>query len=88
MIGDTLDITASMRTTKYFSAYASKHKARVHQLDFIVEFIQANVKHIFFAKLDSRYGEYFPEYAKYFGGPLSLKRSMYGVTNYGKLFAG
>ena len=37
-------------------------------------------------KLDSIYGEYFPEYANYFGRPLRLKKSMYGMTNNGKLF--
>ena len=38
-------------------------------------------------KLDSRYGEYFPEYANYVGIPLRLNKSMYGITNSGKLFA-
>ena len=38
-------------------------------------------------KLDSRYGEYFPEYANYFGGPLRLNKPMYGMTNPVKLFA-
>ena len=44
MIGDTWSPTASMRTLKYFLADAAKHKARVHQLDFIGAFLQANVK--------------------------------------------
>ena len=35
MVGDTWSPTASMRTFKYFLADAAKHKARVHQLDFI-----------------------------------------------------
>ena len=35
MVGDTWSPTASMRTLKYFLADAAKHKARVHQLDFI-----------------------------------------------------
>ena len=52
---------------KYFFKNANKHKSRVHYLDFIVAFIQANVKHLIFVKLDSRYGEYFPKYANYFG---------------------
>ena len=44
MIGDTWSPTASMRTLKYFLADEAKHKARVHQLDFIGAFLQANVK--------------------------------------------
>ena len=37
-------------------------------------------------KLDSRYGEYFPEYANYFGVPLRLNKSIYHMINSGKLF--
>ena len=37
-------------------------------------------------KLDSRHGEYFSEYANYYGRPLRLNKSMYGMTNSGKLF--
>ena len=44
MIGDTWSSTASMRTLKYFLADPAKHKARVHQLDFIGAFLQAKVK--------------------------------------------
>ena len=38
-------------------------------------------------KLDSRYADYFPEYSNYFGIAFRLFKSMYGITNYGKLFA-
>ena len=87
MVRDTWSPTASMRTLKYFLAYAAKHKARVYQLDFIGAFLQAKVKSRFFVKLDMRYADYFPEYAKYFGRALKLLKSMYGMTNSGKLFA-
>ena len=56
-------------------------------MDFIGVFIQANVKHRVFVHFDSTYGEYFLEYDSYFKIPLSLKKSMYGMTNDGKLFA-
>ena len=56
-----------MRTLKYFSADSSKHKAGVHQLDFIRTFLQAKFINRVFVKLDSRYAEYFPEYSSYFG---------------------
>ena len=55
MIGDTWSPTASMRTLKYLLADAAKHKAIVHQLDFIGAFLQANVKDRVFVKLDKRY---------------------------------
>ena len=47
MVGDTWSTTASMMTLKYFLADAAKHKARVHQLDFIEAFFQAKVKNRF-----------------------------------------
>ena len=56
-------------------------------MDFIGEFLQSNVKNRSFCKLDSKYGGYFPDYAYYFGRPLRLKKSMYGMNNYGYLFA-
>ena len=40
LVGDTWPPTASMRTLKYFLTDAAKHKARVHQLDFIGSFLQ------------------------------------------------
>ena len=64
MVGDTWSPTASMSTLKYFLADAAKHKARVHQLDFIGAFLQAKVKNRVFVKLDMRYADYFPEYVQ------------------------
>ena len=87
MVGDTWSPTSSMRNLKYFLADTAKHKARVHQLDFIGEFLQDKVKNRVFVKLDMRYKDYFPEYAQYFGRALKLLKSMYGMIHSGKLFA-
>ena len=76
-----------MRTLKYLLADATKHKAGVHQLDFIGAFLQAKVKNIVFVKLDIRHTDYFQEYANYFGRDLRLLKSMHGITNSGKLSA-
>ena len=84
---DTWSPTSSMRTLKYFLADATKHKARVHQLDFIGAFLQAEVKKIVFLKLDIIYADWFPEYEKYFGRALRLLKSMYGMINSGKLIS-
>ena len=77
-----------MRTLKYFLAEAAKHKARVHQLYFIGAFLQAKVKNRVFVTLNIRYAAYFTEYTQYFGRALKLLKSMYGMTNSVKLFAG
>ena len=47
---------------KYFSEESVKHKARVHQLYFIGEFLQEKIENRVFVKLDSRYADYFTEY--------------------------
>ena len=64
MVGDTWSPIASMRTLNYFLTDVAKHKARVHQLDFIGSLFQAKVKNIVFFKLDMRYADYFPEYSQ------------------------
>ena len=65
IVGDTWSPTVSMRTLKYFLADSEKHKARVHQLDFIGVFMQAKVKNIVFVKLEMRYADYSQEYKEY-----------------------
>ena len=50
MIGDTWFPTASTRTLKYFLADAAKHKARVHQLDFIMKATLKDIKNLITTK--------------------------------------
>ena len=76
-----------MITLKYFLSGTEIHESRVDQLDVIGELLQAKVKNRIFVKLDMRYADYFPEYAQYFGRALKLLKSVYGMTNSGKLFA-
>ena len=64
LFGDTWSPKSPMRTLKYLLADATKHKAIVHQLDFIGAFLQAKLKNRVFVKLDIRYTDYYPEYAK------------------------
>ena len=59
LVGDTWSPTASMMALKYVLADAAKHKARVHQLDFIGAFLQEIFKNRAFMKLGSRYTYYF-----------------------------
>ena len=76
-----------MRTLKNFLADSAKYKSRVHQLYLIGVFLKAIVKNRFLVKLDMRYTDYFPEYAKYFGRTLRFLKYMYGMTNSGKFFS-
>ena len=87
MIGYTCSPTESMRNLNHFLVDYALHKSWVHQLYFIGSFLQANVKHRSFLKLDSRYVGYFPEYANYVGRPLGINTSMYVMTDSGKFFA-
>ena len=68
-------------------ADAIKNKTGVHQLDFIGALLQAKAKNGVFVKLEIGYAYYFPDYANYFGRALKLLKSIYGMTNSGKLFA-
>ena len=70
-----------MRTLNYFKEDYVKHKAILHQLDFIGALLQEKFKNRVFVKLDSRYANYFIEYSSYFGRALRLLKSIYGVTN-------
>ena len=76
-----------MSNFKYFLADAVKQKAGLHHLDFIESFLQEKVKSRVFVNLDSIYADYFPDYPNYFGKALIWLKSMYVMTNYGKLFA-
>ena len=49
--------------------------------------MQAKVKNRLFVKVDMRYADCFLEYAQYFEIALKLLKSMYWMTNSGKLFA-
>ena len=60
LVGDTWSTTSSMIKLNYLFVDTAKHKARVHQLYFIGEFLQTKVKNIVFVKLDIRYKDYFP----------------------------
>ena len=88
LFGDTWSPTASMRNLKYLFTDATKHKARVHQFNFIGALLQAKIKNRVFVNLDSRYADYFTEYSNYFARSLRLLKSVFGMTNYGKLFSG
>ena len=72
-----------MRTLKYLLEDNSNHKAILQQLYFVGAFIQTNGKHRVFVELDSRYVEYLPEYANYFGRPLRLKKKIHLMNNSG-----
>ena len=64
LVRDNWSPIASMRNLKYFLADATKHKSRVHQLDFIGSLFQEKAKNVVFVKLDSRYTNNFLEYSK------------------------
>ena len=49
-----------MSILKYFLLYAVNHKAIVHQLYFIVAFLQEKVVNTIFGHLEIIYADYFP----------------------------
>jgi hypothetical protein len=69
--------TAPLRSLKMFLADTARHRYRVHQLDFLAAFLQANVKGRIFVTLPKVYGDIWPECKDYCGRPLRLVKSMY-----------
>ena len=78
-----------MRTLKDFLEDSAKHKTRVHQLGFIGAFFQEKSRNRVFVKVDSRSGDYFPEYSNYVGidfeiieRPVTYPGVTYGPVTY------
>jgi hypothetical protein len=78
--------TASFRALKMFLAHAAHLQVRVKQLHFIGAFLRAKVRSRVFIKFPTIYSKILPEYKQYFGVPLRLLKSMYGMTLSGKFW--
>ena len=81
---DTWNALAAKRTLRMFLADAASHGAIVYQLDFVGAFLQATVKQVTYVKLSEFLSEIYPEYSAWFGRPLRLIKSMYGMSFCGK----
>jgi hypothetical protein len=81
---DSWSPTAPFRSLKMFLADAARSRCRVHQLDFVGAFLQANVRGRIFVTLPKVYEDIWPEFKDYCGRPLRLMKSMYGVNYSGK----
>ena len=78
---------ATFRLLKVFIADAARKRRRVYQSDFVGAYLQAYMDRIVYVKLPSEWAEYFPDLAKWFGVPLLLVKSAYGITSAGRLWA-
>ena len=81
---ETWSATSTKRTLRMFIADAAKNKSELLQLDFIGAFLQAPVRSTVYVRLDSELIRICPEYAQYYGVPLRLLKSMYGMAYSGK----
>ena len=70
-----------------FPSRYSKTLSKSSPARFYLSIITGQGQEQSFVKLDMSYADYFPEYAQYFGIALNVLKSMYGMTNSGKLFA-
>jgi hypothetical protein len=78
---------ATFRLLKVFLARAAKMKKCVYQADFIGAYLQAKMDRIVYVKLPDAWKEYFPELSEWFGVPLLLEKSAYGINSAGRLWA-
>ena len=78
---------ASFRLLKVFLADAARHKKRAYHADFVGAYLQANMDRIVYVRLPSEWATYYSEYAEWFGVPLLLIKSAYGINSAGRLWA-
>ena len=78
---------ASFRLLKIFLCIAAQRKRRVHQADYIGAYLQAKMDRTVYVKLPLELKELFPDLAEWFGVPLLLLQSCYGINSAGRLWA-
>ncbi len=77
---DSWSPTAPFRSLKMFLADAARNRCKVHQLDLVGASLQPNVRGRIFVTLPNVYGDIWPEFKDFYGRPLRLVKSMYGMT--------
>jgi Reverse transcriptase (RNA-dependent DNA polymerase) len=78
---------ATFRLLKVFLAEAAWLRRRVYQADFIGAYLQAKMDRLVYVILPKEYAIYFPDLAHWFGIPLILRKSAYGINSAGRLWA-
>jgi Reverse transcriptase (RNA-dependent DNA polymerase) len=78
---------ASFRLLKIFLSEAARRKRRVYQADFIGAYLQANMDRTVYVRLPAEYSEHFKDLSQWFGVPLLLPKSAYGINSAGRLWA-
>jgi Reverse transcriptase (RNA-dependent DNA polymerase) len=78
---------ATFRLLKVFLAEAARLKRRVYQADFIGAYLQACMDRLVYVILPKEYAIHFPDLSKWFGVPLVLLKSAYGISSAGRLWA-
>jgi hypothetical protein len=81
---DTWSPCASAWGLRLFIAELCRRRRTLRLLDFIGAFLQGRAVGRHFVKFPIELAEHFPEFAKYFGVAMMLKRGMYGGTLSGK----
>ena len=78
-VEETWSPTSTKRTLRIFLADAAKNNSQIKQLDYIGAFLQAPVRARVFVSLPNEYAQICPEYAQFYGKPLKLIKSCYGM---------
>jgi hypothetical protein len=74
---------ASFRLLKVFTADAARLRKRIYQSDFIAAFLHSRMDRIVYVRLPIEFLEFFPDLAEWFGVPLLLEKSAYGINSAG-----
>ena len=78
---DTWCPMAGYRELKIFVAHAVLKKCRIYQIDFVGAFLHAASRNKTYTVLPEDWKELFPDLEEWFGVPLLLLKSVYGVAD-------
>ena len=78
-VEETWSPTLTKLTLQIFLADAAKNDSQIKQLDYVGAFLQAPLRARVFVSLPTEYSQICPEYSQFYGRPLKLIKSCYGM---------
>ena len=72
---------------KLFLAEAARLGLPVYQVDFVSAYLQSLMDRPVYVMFPAKWKDIMPEFSKWFGRPLLMVKSVYGVSNAGRLWA-
>ena len=78
---------ATFRLLRVFIAGAAARGKKIYQADFVGAYLQAYMDRVVYVMLPKEWKELYPDLEQWFGVPLLLEKSAYGMSSAGRLWA-